>query len=206
MDLRSRWLQTWKELGAAPAAGLFDELISRYSEPHRRYHSVRHLEECFAKLDEVRSLAEHPGEIELALWFHDAIYDTHRQDNEARSADWARSSLLDAGGSGIAGDRFHALVLITRHAALPQGTDAQILVDVDLSILGANAERFDEYEQQIREAYRWVPEFVFRRKRKAILEEFLARPTIFNTRHFIERYEQQARSNLPRSLQRLSAA
>lgn len=204
MDLRSRWLETWKQLGVNPPERLFDELISRYSEPHRRYHSVRHLEECFAKLDEVRSLAEHPGEVELALWFHDAIYDTHRQDNEARSADWAKSSLLDAGGSLSSAERIHALVLATRHAAVPQGIDAQVLVDVDLSILGASAERFDEYEQQIREEYRWVPDFVFRGKRKAILEEFLARPAIFNTRYFIKRYEQQARTNLARSLQRLA--
>jgi predicted metal-dependent HD superfamily phosphohydrolase len=81
--------------------------------------------------------------------------------------------------------------------------DAEIVVDVDLSILGAAPERFEEYERQIRAEYRWVPGFLFRRKRAKILQEFLARPRIFSTQTFIDRYEQQARANIARSLTRL---
>jgi predicted metal-dependent HD superfamily phosphohydrolase len=95
--------------------------------------------------------------------------------------------------------------MATRHKAVPRGTDAEILVDVDLSILGAAPERFDQYERQVREEYAWVPHFLFRRERKAILKEFLARPRIFSTTHFRDRYEQQARSNIERSLERLDA-
>lgn len=146
MDLHSRWRQTWEALRASPAPGLFDELIARYREPHRHYHTVQHLEECFDKLGTLRDLAEHPAEVELALWFHDAVYDTRRHDNEARSADWARASL-----PADAGKRVHALVMATRHEAVPAGRDEQVLVDADLSILGAEASRFDGYERQIRE-------------------------------------------------------
>ena len=202
----SRWHEMWKELGAAsPDPKLYGELIARYSEPHRKYHTLRHLDECFEKLDEVRALAEHPAEIELALWFHDAIYDVKRQDNENKSADWARASALAAGTPAEACNRMHALVMATRHKAVPRGTDAEILVDVDLSILGAAPERFDQYERQVREEYAWVPDFLFRRERKVILKEFLARPQIFSSTHFRGRYEQQARSNLERSLERLGA-
>jgi predicted metal-dependent HD superfamily phosphohydrolase len=95
--------------------------------------------------------------------------------------------------------------MATRHTAVPGGTDAGILVDIDLSILGAAPERFDQYERQVREEYAWVPDFLFRRERKAILKEFLARPRIFSTTHFRDRYEQQARSNIERSLERLDA-
>jgi predicted metal-dependent HD superfamily phosphohydrolase len=95
--------------------------------------------------------------------------------------------------------------MATRHKAVPRGTDAEILVDIDLSILGAAPDRFDEYERQVREEYAWVPDFLFRRERKAILKEFLARPQIFSSTHFRGRYEQQARSNLERSLERLGA-
>jgi predicted metal-dependent HD superfamily phosphohydrolase len=196
----------WKELGAAnPDPKLHGELIARYSEPHRKYHTLQHLEECFEKLDEVRALAEHPAEIELALWFHDAIYNVKRRDNEKKSADWARASASAAGTPAEACDRVHALVMATRHKAVPRGTDAEILADVDLSILGVAPERFDEYERQVREEYAWVPDFLFRRERKAILKEFLARPRIFSSTHFRDRYEQQARSNIERSLERLRA-
>jgi predicted metal-dependent HD superfamily phosphohydrolase len=92
--------------------------------------------------------------------------------------------------------------MTTRHDAVPSGADAESLVDVDLSILGAPPGRFDEYEQQIREEYAWVPDFVFRRKRAEILEGFLARPAIFSTAHFRSRYERQARENLARSLRK----
>ena len=196
----------WRQLGAAnPDPRLHGELIARYSEPHRRYHTVRHLDECFEKLDEIRSLARHPAEIELALWFHDAIYDVKRHDNEEKSADWARASATAAGVAADACERVYSLILSTRHQAAANGVDAEILVDIDLSILGAVLVRFDEYERQVREEYSWVPDFLFRRERKAILKEFLARPRIFSTTHFRDRYEQQARSNIERSLERLDA-
>jgi predicted metal-dependent HD superfamily phosphohydrolase len=99
----------------------------------------------------------------------------------------------------------YSLILSTRHQAAASGVDAEILVDIDLSILGAVPVRFDEYERQVREEYSWVPDFLFRRERKAILKEFLARPRIFSTTHFRDRYEQQARSNIERSLERLDA-
>ena len=166
---------------------------------------MQHLDECFEKLDELHPLARYPAEVELALWFHDAIYDVKQHDNEERSAEWARASAAAAGVFTEVCERVYSLILTTRHKAVPHGMDAEILVDVDLSILGAAPERFDEYEKQVREEYAWVPEFIFRRERKAILKEFLARPRIFSTTRFRERYERQARSNLERSLERLGA-
>jgi predicted metal-dependent HD superfamily phosphohydrolase len=196
----ARWRETWHQLAAQAAQGLYEELIARYSESHRKYHTAQHLEECFEKFDEARALARHPAQVELALWFHDAIYDTRRQDNEEKSADWARKAAVQAGVAGEAADRIHALIMTTRHQAVPSGVDAEVLIDVDLSILGAAPQRFDEYERQIREEYAWVPGFVFRRKRAQILQGFLARPSIFNTAQFRERLEQPARANLQRSL------
>ncbi len=177
-----------------PDRSLYDALVARYSEPHRRYHTLQHLEECFAALDEIADLAEHPADVELALWFHDAVYDTRRSDNEQRSAGWARS---------ICGDEVARLVMFTRHEAIPAAIDEKVLVDADLWILGAPEKRFDEYERQVREEYGWVPGLIYRRKRREILESFLARPAIYGTDRFIRRYEPRARANLARSLARL---
>jgi predicted metal-dependent HD superfamily phosphohydrolase len=126
-----------------------------------------------------------------------------RQDNEQKSAEWAKAAALRSGLSVPAAERVYDLVMVTRHRAQPESTDAKILVDIDLSILGAPSERFDEYEGQVREEYAWVPWLLFRRKRRQILEEFIARPRIFNTDCFVESHEAQARSNLQRSLEKL---
>jgi predicted metal-dependent HD superfamily phosphohydrolase len=197
------WRATWAALGGTGDERLWRDLIDRYSEPHRKYHTRQHLDECFARLSEARSEALQPQEIELALWFHDAVYDVRRQDNEQRSADWASAAVLDGGVAPSTADRVHALVMVTRHDAEPEGSDQSILVDVDLSILGADEARFDEYEQQVREEYSWVPGVVFRYKRRGILEEFLRRPRIFRTPRFSERYETRARANLRRSIEKL---
>ena len=207
MSTIEQWVATWRALGVEESPGLrrvHDDVLARYAEPNRHYHTVQHLTECFARLSEIRELAEHPGEVELALWFHDAIYDVRRSDNEDKSAAWARDAAVTAGVASEIAQRVHALVMFTRHAAVPTGVDAKVLVDVDLSILGADDARFDEYELQVRKEYEWVPGFLFRRNRKKVLREFLARPRIFSTTPFMKRYEQQARSNIRRSLEKLA--
>jgi predicted metal-dependent HD superfamily phosphohydrolase len=200
MSLREHWIATWKALGATAPDGVYEELLARYAEPGRRYHTARHLEECFAELAGVRAEAARLGEVELALWFHDAIYDTRRPDNEQRSADWARAVTAAAGLDSSVGERVASLIMATRHNAVPRDPDARVLVDVDLAILAAPPLRFDEYERAIRDEYRWIPASIFRRKRRAILQRFLERPQLFNTPSIRERYEQRARTNLERSL------
>ncbi|HVJ30391.1 MAG TPA: hypothetical protein VNA66_08815 [Gammaproteobacteria bacterium] len=203
MSTHEQWLATWRELGAAAPPGIYEELMARYAEPHRHYHTVRHLEECFAELPAVRADAARPAEIELALWFHDAIYDTARHDNEQRSAEWARSVTAQAGLDASVGERVAALIMATRHDAVPADADAVVLVDVDLSILGAPPLRFDEYEREVREEYAGVPDAVFRRGRRKILRRLLERPHLYNTPRMRESHERRARANLERSVARL---
>ncbi|HEY3517689.1 MAG TPA: hypothetical protein VGL98_11645, partial [Gammaproteobacteria bacterium] len=165
--------------------------------------TLRHLEECFAELPAVRADAERPAEVELALWFHDAIYDTTRHDNEQRSAEWARSVVAQAGLDASVGERVAALIMATRHDAVPADADAVVLVDVDLSILGAPPLRFDEYEREVREEYAHVPDALFRRERRKILRRLLERPHLYNTPRMRESHERRARANLERSIARL---
>jgi len=199
------WRRAWEQAGGMPDAALHDRLLAAWREPQRHYHTLQHLDECIALLAPALDLAEHPGEVELALWFHDAVYDVTRGDNEQRSADWARQAALAAGLSAEAARRLHALVMATRHDALPSTRDAQLLVDVDLAILGAPPVRFDEYERQVRAEYAWVPETVFRQKRREVLAGMLARPRLYATQRFHDALEMSARANLVRSIAQLSA-
>ncbi|OAK65456.1 N-methyl-D-aspartate receptor NMDAR2C subunit [Variovorax paradoxus] len=199
--LRANWNAAWHALGvAAPDEALCAELQRRYAEPQRHYHTMQHLGECLAWFEREQALAEHPAEVALALWFHDAIYDVHAHDNEARSADWARQALLAAGVNVEAAERVHALVMATRHDAVPEGRDAELLIDIDLSILGAGRERFDEYERQVHAEYGFVPEEVRLPRRRAILQRFLDRKAIYATPRMHAQLEAQARINLQRSI------
>jgi predicted metal-dependent HD superfamily phosphohydrolase len=168
---------------------ILDLLKGRYAEPHRRYHTLEHIEHCLREFDPRQ--AREPEAVELAIWFHDAIYDTRRSDNEERSAAWLLELLPEA-------KRAAELILVTKHHK-PSTPDEALLVDVDLAILGQPAERFDLYERQIREEYAWVPGPIFRMKRASIMRGFLKRPFIYGTDAFRAKYEAAARANLSRS-------
>ncbi len=195
------WRRCWAGLGAAGEGhALMQRLLAAWDEPQRKYHTRQHLGECLALFERCRAVAQRPAEVELALWFHDAVYALRGQDNEARSAAWAQAELSTAGVEAEAIARIHGHIMATCHAALPVGADQQLLVDIDLSILGAPQPRFLEYEEQVRAEYGWVPGFLFRRKRREILLAFLARQPIYATAIVREAIEARARENLAQSI------
>jgi predicted metal-dependent HD superfamily phosphohydrolase len=199
-----RLASVWGKLGLAWRPSLFDVLRERYAEPHRAYHTARHIDECLAHLDRIGDECGQPAEVEVALWFHDAIYDTRAHDNEQRSAEWAAGELAAAGAAPAVSDSVRSLVLATRHDGVPASSDARYLVDIDLSILGASRDRFLEYETQIRTEYAWVPDAVFRHERAKLLRRFLSQPPIYKTALFRELLEENAQSNLAFSLELLA--
>jgi predicted metal-dependent HD superfamily phosphohydrolase len=206
MALVQWWQSTWSDLRLpSPDPQVLDELLTRYSEPHRAYHTAQHLTECSRHFEQARSLAADPGAVQIALWFHDAIYDTRSPHNEDRSAAWAVRVLASVGAPAQLQTSVQGMILATKHNANPDSLDAALTVDIDLTILAASATRFDEYEAQVRREYAWVPEEVFRGARAKILREFLARPRIYFTDFFSDRLEAPARENLQRSVARLSA-
>lgn len=201
---QERWTSAWRGLDALPRQGLFETVLEHYSEKHRAYHTLQHLDECFAALDPASHLAQRIAEVELALWFHDVIYKTEGSGSEEASAQWAEQELLAGGAPSEAAGRVAGLIMQTKHDAVPEAADAQLLVDVDLSILGAQEARFDEYEAQVRQEYSWVPGMLFRRNRAKLLTSLLERPSLYSTTWFGERLEERARLNLGRSLKRLT--
>lgn len=194
--LQRSWGGAWQALGAAPPAGLYEQLLAAYREPQRHYHTLQHLEECFTLALPLLPQMHKPGELLLALWFHDAVYEVRAHDNEARSADWADRAMLEAGLDGDSRTRVRELVMATCHDALPASNDAAILTDIDLAILAAPPGRFAEYESQIRAEYAWVPDEVFGIKRREVLLGFLRREQLYLTPALRARCEAAARRNL----------
>lgn len=195
--LQRSWTRVWQGIGAGgDGEQVRAALVAAYAEPRRKYHSLQHLTECLEWFERVRELPRHAAEVELALWFHDAVYDVKGTDNEQRSADWAAAELVKAGVTPEVIGRVSALILATKHTAAPTEPDQQVLVDIDLAILGAAEPRFAEYGQQIRDEYAFVPEELFKPRRRALLGSFLERPRIYSTSHFHGLLEERARANL----------
>jgi predicted metal-dependent HD superfamily phosphohydrolase len=203
-----RLAERWSRLaGSGTAARLVGrELLTRYAEPHRRYHSTVHL---LVVLDMVDWLAGHAAAadvVRLAAWFHDAVHDPHRGDNEQRSAELAEQRL---GGLGIAPhivEEVARLVLLTAsHTPGSEDRNGAVLCDADLAVLGSPPDQYAVYAAAVRAEYADLPEAVFRAGRVAVLQRLLALPVLFHTPPARQRLERQARQNLAAELVRLHA-
>ena len=189
----------------ALAPDVVRELEARYGEPHRAYHTAAHVTEVLRWFDDVADDGgwRDPAAVYLACVFHDAIYDPLAKDNEARSAELARTR---AG----AGARTVELILLTaRHGALAPGDvdeEAALFLDCDVAILGAPADAFDAYDRGVAHEYGAVPAAAYRAGRRAFLAGLRARPRIFLSERFHARLDAAARANLDRALARLDGA
>lgn len=181
---------------------LREDLLARWSESHRKHHTVTHLHEM---LDAIELLAQTGIEfdreaVELAAWFHDAIYEIGRDDNEDRSAELARELLA----SSPARDEVARLVLVTKtHKVATDDVNGAVLSDADLSVLGSDAFRYRRYAAAVREEYATVPDDVFKPARTQVLTSLLAGP-LFHTAAGRERWEEPARRNITEEIAALS--
>ena len=190
-------------LGISADGGTYADLIAAHSEKHRAYHTLDHITACLIHLDTVRAQVEKPEEVEMALWFHDAVYDPFSATNEEDSAEWAADWLQDRGAAKPVIARIADHILDTKSHETPASKDGQYMLDIDLSILGTPPDIYDRFERDIRREYKRVPSFIFKKKRKAILEGFLERDPLYATPYFQEKLESQARANLERAIAQL---
>lgn len=189
------------------SAALLARLRQRYAEPRRYYHSLAHVEALQRWLARYRALAEAPALIEAAIWFHDAVYDTQRQDNEIRSAALARDELGALGWPDAEVQRVAALVLATQHhQAEPTDADTWLFLDLDLSMLGQSAAQYSAYSEAVRAEYAWVEESAYGAGRARVLRSFLEREHIYRTPALHEAWEACARRNLRHEMESLRAA
>jgi predicted metal-dependent HD superfamily phosphohydrolase len=207
MNSKELWQRFAQQIGISDREldASFRALTKRYSLPRRYYHTLDgHVVRCIELFQDVHYVAINPLAVEGALWLHDAYYNPGTYDNEKRSGIWAQSFLRQFGARDEQLiDQIVRLIAATTHTGELIGSDEQLVMDIDLAILGAPQNDFDKYEVCIRNEYAWVPWLTFAEKRKEILKKFLARPTIYHHRIFVERYERMARKNLIRSIKQL---
>jgi predicted metal-dependent HD superfamily phosphohydrolase len=192
--LQERWIKFSTRVTIPQRYTLWGNFVSLYSEENRHYHDLLHIEDCLTKLD---SWPSHipilmRDTIELAIWFHDIIYDTRRADNEESSVALATHYLR---GHPLATD-CHALILATRHKQTAGMRAEEIMCDIDLSILGSKPENYRHYAENIRKEYHWVDIEKYAEARAKVLSNFLERDRLFQTPSGFERWEKQARINI----------
>ncbi|MER7515107.1 hypothetical protein [Streptomyces sp. NPDC126499] len=184
------------------------ELLARWSEPQRRYHTVDHLRAVLDRIDELTDQGGEGGELELvrlAAWFHDAVYRPDRSENEERSATLAERALTEAGLTPREVTEVARLVRLTiTHDPAPGDLNGETLCDADLAILASDPGTYEGYTKAVREEYAFVPDDAFREGRAAVLRHLLALPRLFRTPYGAAAWEEKARGNVERELEGLA--
>jgi predicted metal-dependent HD superfamily phosphohydrolase len=195
----------WQRLLPAYAQ-LGRELIARYSEPHRRYHDVRHLAAVLTAVDDLADEADDIDAVRLAAWFHDAVYEIRADDNEERSARLAEAELPRAGvPAPRVADVARLVRLTATHAPPPGDRDAAVLCDADLAVLGSTHVEYAAYAAAVRDEYAEIADADFRAGRAAILTALLALPRLYTTDTGRDRWEARARRNVSREIAGLTS-
>ncbi|MER6328867.1 hypothetical protein ABT298_05925 [Streptomyces sp. NPDC001034] len=191
--------------GGPDPAPYADNLLARWREPQRRYHTLAHLTAVLDHVDALQEYAADPDVVRLAAWFHDAVYLPERSENEERSARLAERALPEAGVPGAKTREVARLVRLTvTHDPADDDRDGQVLCDADLAILAAPPSAYAAYTAEVREEYHFVPNDAFRQGRCAVLRQLVALPGLFHTPYGREHWEATARYNLAAELEMLS--
>ncbi|MFI8232213.1 hypothetical protein ACIGDI_25575 [Streptomyces sp. NPDC085900] len=209
--LRSRWTRALAGARGSAAGPdpvpYADNLLARWQEPQRRYHTLAHLVAVLDHVDTLAEYADDPDAVRLAAWFHDAVYLPDRSENEERSARLAERALTEAGVPDDTTAEVARLVRLTvTHDPADDDRDGQVLCDADLAILASPPAAYAAYTAAVREEYHFVPNDAFRAGRADVLRQLLALPQLFRTPYGRRKWEATARYNLSSELEILSTA
>ncbi|MCH5674667.1 HD domain-containing protein [Streptomyces gilvus] len=207
--LRSRWTRALEGARGASAGPdpvpYADNLLVRWQEPQRRYHTLEHLTAVLDHVDVLEKYADDPDVVRLAAWFHDAVYLPDRSENEERSARLAERALPEAGVPEEKTAEVARLVRLTvTHDPADDDRDGQVLCDADLAVLASPPSVYAAYTTAVREEYHFVPNDAFREGRSRILRQLLDLPRLFRTPYGQAEWEATARYNLAAELEMLS--
>lgn len=181
---------------------LWKKIDKHYSEKHRAYHNKTHLIELFKYFDLYKDNLDNPDVVALSIVYHDIIYNIWKKGNEEKSADLALKELSQINIHTFYLEQIHKLILATKtHQA--NDNDTKWLVDFDLAILGKPSEVYQNYKKLIRKEYKLVPNFMYKKGRKKVLQHFIDKPFIYATDEFRSLYENQAKENLTNELHSL---
>lgn len=181
----------------------FDELMRFYSSDSRQYHGLTHIIKLLSLFEEHKSSIQNQDVVFFAIWFHDAIYSTWRDDNEEKSAFWAKEVLKETTMPAETIEKVVRFIEATKIHDSDNDADLNLFLDFDMSILGSEEAIYDVYARQIREEFSLMPSFLYKRGRRKVLSAMLERPNIYHTYFFQKTMEAKAKENIQRELNKL---
>ncbi|MFI5725241.1 hypothetical protein [Streptomyces cyaneofuscatus] len=214
-DPRTALVDRWRDTLLAARSGApgpdplpyAENLVARWDEPQRRYHTTAHLTAVLDRIDTLAPYAADVHAVRLAAWFHDAVYRPDRTENEERSAALAERALPEAGvGEAVTAEVARLVRLTVTHDPAEGDGNGEVLCDADLAVLAGSPQEYAAYAAQVREEYGFVPDEAFRAGRAAVLRQLLALPRLFRTAHGAEEWEARARHNLATELELLGSS
>lgn len=183
----------------------FSEIVKQYDASGRYYHNFLHLEALYIELGPYLSEIENTDALLMALFYHDAVYNTLRSNNEEKSAQLAQQKMHQLGFPTVDIHLCYQMILATKAHRISPNKDINLFTDADLSILGKSSEQYRDYVRYIRREYRYYPDFLYLPARKKVLQHFLKMPHIYKTVTFREKYELPARFNIAEELAAMSS-
>jgi predicted metal-dependent HD superfamily phosphohydrolase len=185
------------------AERLWSEIYTHYTEKHRHYHTLEHLETVYTELDAARHLFKNWDDVLFALMYHDIIYSTTSGSNEENSAVIAVKALETVSYPDERIAQVNKMILATKAHSNSGDQDVDLFTDADLSILGKPQDVYTDYCSKIRKEYSMFPDFLYNPGRRKVLQSFLSMERVFKTEFFFDKYETTARKNLADELKRL---
>ena len=170
---------------------LWQEIKTAHSQPPRQYHTLTHLEHIYRELKAL-DLTPH---LEFAIFYHDIVYDVKQSDNEEQSALLAKKRLAQLNVPNEENDKVFQLIIETKtHKASSE--ENKLFLDADLSILGSHEKTYRHYAQNVRKEYAFYDDVTYAKGRKKVLKMFLSKERIYESKHFYDKHEKQARVNI----------
>ena len=204
---KRRFTALWERCRTRPGPGadaseVFDEVQSYYRGSGRFYHTPSHIDHCLKMFDEARGEMDDPDAVEMAIWFHDLVYDSSAKDNELKSA----KRFLELAGQSMDEEfksRVYDLIMVTVHPGSPRDGDQKFMIDIDLSSFGLPWKEFTRDSIAVREEFRHMSDEEFFPRQRDFLETLLKRDYFYHTDFFRARRERAARANIERYLKGL---
>lgn len=202
--LQSTYIQLCAQFtnDAAQINQCWQQLHKGYSSKKRYYHNWQHIQTLLQELEAAKHLLLDYHTVVFAVFYHDAVYNVLKQNNEAKSAELAILHLSKMGVPLILQQQCSALIMATQHHGLSSNNDCNYFIDADLGILGSAPIVYQRYVAAIRKEYAIYPDIAYKTGRQKVLRHFLQMKHIFKTDFFAERYEAQARENIAQELSR----
>ncbi len=176
------------------------EIETNYCKKKRHYHTLVHLENVYAQLENIKSNLEDWDTILFTMFYHDIIYSALKKDNEEQSALLAERRMIQLGVTSTNVEKCKNQIIATKQHLQNANSDTNYFTDADLSILGANWETYFKYLNDVRKEYSIYPNLIYNPGRKKVLHHFLGMDRIYKSNYFYEKFEIQAKLNMQKEI------